>query len=43
MLPVATAADILLKKTKAVFAITLGKEGTMLGFNNSTEMIASIQ
>jgi fructokinase len=40
---VSTAADILLKKTKAVFAITLGKEGTMLGFNNSTEMVASIQ
>jgi fructokinase len=40
---VTTAADILLKKTKAVFAITLGKEGTLLGFNNSTEMIASIE
>ncbi len=40
---VTTAADILFKKTKAVFVITLGKEGSMLGFNNSTELIASIQ
>jgi fructokinase len=37
-----TAAAILLKKTKGVFAITLGKEGTMLGFNNETRIIESI-
>lgn len=36
------AASILLKKTRGVFAITLGKEGTMLGFNNTTEIIPSI-
>jgi fructokinase len=36
------AAGILLKKTKAVFAITLGKEGTLLGFDNKTEIIPSI-
>jgi fructokinase len=36
------AAAILLKKTKAVFAITLGKEGTLLGFNNETKIIESI-
>jgi len=37
------AVDILLKKTKAVFAITLGKDGTMLGINNSTFIIPSIK
>jgi len=36
------AVDILLNKTKAVFAITLGKEGTLLGLNGTTEMIKSI-
>lgn len=36
------AAAILLKKTKAVFAITLGKEGTMLGINGKTMIIDSI-
>ncbi|MBL7740884.1 MAG: carbohydrate kinase [Chitinophagaceae bacterium] len=36
------AAGILLKKTNAVFAITLGKEGTMLGYNGLTEIIPSI-
>ncbi|HLG41038.1 MAG TPA: carbohydrate kinase [Chitinophagaceae bacterium] len=36
------AATVLLKKTKAVFAITLGKDGTMLGMNNKTEIIPSI-
>lgn len=36
------AAHTLLQKTKAVFAITLGKEGTMLGMNNKTEIIPSI-
>jgi fructokinase len=37
------AVDILLKKTKAVFAITLGKEGTMLGINDTTFIIPSIK
>ncbi len=36
------AATILLEKTTATFAITLGKEGTMLGFNNTTTIIPSI-
>lgn len=36
------AADILLQKTKAVFAITIGKDGTMLGINNSIHIIPSI-
>jgi len=36
------AAKILLKKTIATFAITLGKEGTMLGFNKTTTIIPSI-
>ncbi len=36
------AVDALLKKTKAVFAITLGKEGTMLGLRGQTEIIKSI-
>ena len=40
---VSDAAAILLKKTKAVFAITLGKEGTMIGFDNATEIIPSIK
>jgi fructokinase len=38
----ADAAKILLEKTTAVFAITLGKDGTMLGFNDSTTIIPSI-
>ncbi|MBS1577106.1 MAG: carbohydrate kinase, partial [Bacteroidetes bacterium] len=37
------AVDFLLKKTKAVFAITLGKEGTLLGINNKTAVIPSIK
>ena len=37
------AADILLEKTKAIFTITLGKEGTMLGINGKTIIIESIQ
>ena len=37
-----TAADALLQKTKAVFTITLGKEGTMIGMNGITEIIPSI-
>ena len=36
------AAKILMEKTSAAFAITLGKEGTMLGFNNTTTIIPSI-
>ena len=36
------AVDILLEKTKAAFAITLGKDGTMLGLNGKTEIIKSI-
>ncbi len=36
------AAYNLLQKTKAVFAITLGREGTLLGINNTTEIIPSI-
>ncbi|MFT3933849.1 MAG: carbohydrate kinase [Chitinophagaceae bacterium] len=38
----ADAAEVLGKKTKAVFTITLGKEGTLLGFQNSTSVVASI-
>jgi fructokinase len=36
------AADTLLKKTKAVFTITLGKDGTMIGIDGKTEIIPSI-
>lgn len=36
------AARTLLQQTNAVFAITLGKEGTMLGMNNTTVIIPSI-
>lgn len=36
------AAKILLEKTNAIFTITLGKDGTMLGFNHQTEIIKSI-
>ena len=36
------AATHFLQKTKAVFAITLGKEGTLLGLNGSTTKISSI-
>jgi fructokinase len=36
------AVDILLKKSKSVFAITLGKEGTLLGLNGKTAIIKSI-
>lgn len=36
------AVQILLAKTKGVFAITLGKEGTLLGINNETMIIPSI-
>jgi fructokinase len=36
------AAQQLLEKTKAVFAITLGKEGTLLGRDGKTNIIGSI-
>ncbi len=36
------AAKTLLEKTASTFAITLGKEGTLLGFNKTTTIIPSI-
>ena len=42
-LTVKDAAETLLQKTSAVFAITLGREGTMLGYKNETEIISSIK
>lgn len=36
------AADIFLQRTNAVFAITLGKEGTLMGYLNETIQIPSI-
>ena len=39
---VADAAAILLEKTNAVFTITLGKEGTLLGYKGNTHTIPSI-
>ena len=36
------AADILLEKTNAIFPITLGKDGAMLGFNNTTTIVPGI-
>ena len=42
-LTVKDAAETLLQKTSAVFAITLGKEGTMLGYKSETEIIPSIK
>lgn len=36
------AAEVFLDKTEAVFTITLGKEGTLLGMEKKTETIASI-
>lgn len=36
------AVNGLLNKTKATFAITLGKEGTLLGFNKETLIVPSI-
>jgi fructokinase len=39
---IADAAQDFLQKTKAVFAITLGKDGTLLGLNDSTIIIPSI-
>jgi fructokinase len=42
-LTVADAASVLLEKTSAVFTITLGKEGTLLGFNHKTVTVGSIK
>lgn len=39
---VTEAAGVFLQKTNAVFAITLGKEGTLLGIRGEIEMVASI-
>ncbi len=39
---VSDAADVFLEKINAVFAITLGKDGTLLGWNGKTEIIESI-
>ena len=36
------AVNILLEKTDGIFAITLGKEGTMLGIDNKTIIVPSI-
>ncbi|HVZ25580.1 MAG TPA: carbohydrate kinase [Sediminibacterium sp.] len=36
------AAAILLQKTKAVFCITLGKQGTLLGYQGNTQLVPSI-
>ena len=36
------AVMVLLEKTNAVFTITLGKEGTLLGLNNETYIVESI-
>jgi fructokinase len=36
------AVSVLLEKTKAVFAITLGKEGTLLGHDHETVIVPSI-
>ena len=36
------AVTILLEKTNSIFAITLGKEGTMLGLNEKTMIVPSI-
>lgn len=40
---VTDAATEFLKKTKAVFAITLGKDGTLLGINGETIAVPSVQ
>ena len=36
------ATNALLEKTNAVFAITLGKDGTLLGYNKATAVVKSI-
>ncbi len=38
----ADAAHTLLQKTNAIFAITLGRDGTMLGIDNKIEIVQSI-
>ena len=40
---VADAANHFLERTKAIFAITLGKEGTLLGLKGETQTISSIE
>jgi fructokinase len=40
---VTDAANDLLSRTTAVFAITIGKDGTLVGVNGKTEIIPSIQ
>jgi fructokinase len=40
---VSEAATCFMEKTKAAFAITLGKEGTLLGLNGKIEIIESIE
>ena len=37
------AVAILLEKTSSIFAITLGKEGTLLGINKQTVIVPSIE
>jgi fructokinase len=39
---VQAAANSLLQNTTAIFAITLGEAGTLMGFNNATSIIPSI-
>lgn len=41
-LTVTDAATVLLEKTTGIFAITLGKEGTLLGYDHATIIIPSI-
>ena len=36
------AVEVFFQKTKGIFAITLGKEGTLLGFNGKTYTVSSI-
>jgi len=42
-LTVKDAAADLLEKTNAVFAVTIGKEGTLMGMNGKTEIVPSIK
>ncbi|MBI3718900.1 MAG: carbohydrate kinase [Sphingobacteriales bacterium] len=39
----ADATTVLLEKTSSAFAITLGKEGTLLGLNKETHIVRSIE
>lgn len=41
-LSVQEAANLLLEKTTAVFCITLGKQGTLLGYRGETQLVPSI-